>query len=608
MPRNVVYFVRNNQNRCSYKLNRYSEESTLMAKIVRLEIKNFRCIENLILNFNTDQNLVCLIGRGDSGKTTILEAISAVLSSTWNLTFHDSDFYNGNHQNPIEIIAHLVEIPEKLLAEHKYGLHVRVFNNDSYEITDDVTLLDTNANYKPLLTLKLTVNQYLEPKWQIINSREQEDKLITGAERALFNCYMVSDHIDRHFSWNKGNPLYSLLKALDAQETTDESNVILESLRAAKIKIDEHAFEELAVVTDLIKTQAAALGLNILNTSTTLDFKELSMKDGRISLHENSIPFRLKGKGSKRLVSLAIQSALVKDGGVMLVDEIEQGLEPDRVKQLIRALNEGVNGQIFITTHSREVVTELGVNSLTLILKDKDNSKVEGRKLNHNQESLVKVVRACPEAFFATKIIVCEGATEVGICRALDKFRKSEGKEQMSFQDCAYIDGSGGSTFTDRAEAIKAVNLNAVIFCDSDVPAVNDTKDGIRSQGIEIFDCEDLNCIEMQVFNDLPWEAIQELISSILQTHKKNDQNALEASIKSKFPAGTAFIEGWLHNDTPELRKALGKASAHKDNSWFKRIDHGEYLGSIIFKHFQRMGEDVHLKKILTALSTWIDS
>ncbi len=54
----------------------------------------------------------------------------------------------------------------------------------------------------------------------------------------------------------------------------------------------------------------------------------------------------MKGKGSKRLASFAIQSALVEAGGIMLVDEIEQGLEPDRIKQLVRTLKEQKSGQI----------------------------------------------------------------------------------------------------------------------------------------------------------------------------------------------------------------------------------------------------------------------
>src|SRR5690606_32307944 len=155
---------------------------------------------------------------------------------------------------------------------------------------------------------------------------------------------------------------------------------------------------------------------------------------------------------------------------------------PDRAKQLIRELNDNGKGQIFITTHSREVITELTVGSLMLIIKDKLNSRIEGRDLSHI-DSLQAVVRACPEAFFAKKIIVCEGATEVGIMRALDKYRKHIGKEQMSFKDCAYIDG-GGNSFVERARKIKEANLRPVIFCDSDDIVLNAKKEDLKAVGI----------------------------------------------------------------------------------------------------------------------------
>ena len=50
-----------------------------MAKLVKLEIKNFRSIKELTLEFEHTQNIVCLTGRGDSGKSTVLEAIASVL-------------------------------------------------------------------------------------------------------------------------------------------------------------------------------------------------------------------------------------------------------------------------------------------------------------------------------------------------------------------------------------------------------------------------------------------------------------------------------------------------------------------------------------------------
>ena len=45
-----------------------------MAHILQLSIKNFRGLQDFRCTFG-DSKTVCLIGRGDSGKTTILDAI-----------------------------------------------------------------------------------------------------------------------------------------------------------------------------------------------------------------------------------------------------------------------------------------------------------------------------------------------------------------------------------------------------------------------------------------------------------------------------------------------------------------------------------------------------
>jgi putative ATP-dependent endonuclease of the OLD family len=445
-----------------------------MAKIIHLDIKNYRGIRELRLQFKPDQNLICFIGRGDSGKTTILDAISSALSPSWNLNFYDTDFYNCDHGQNIEIIVSLVDIPEKFLSENKFGLYMRGLNTQNSSIIDDVTLGELNGDLIPVLTIKLTVDSSLEPQWVVTNARKQEDKPISGADRAHLNCYMISDYVDRHFSWNKGNPLYALLKATNSDDALDNDNIVIQYLREAKEEIDKNDFVNLDKATDLIKLQAAELGLDISNASTTLDSRELSVKDGRISLHEDSVPFRLKGKGSKRLASIAIQSVLVRDGGIMLIDEVEQGLEPDRVKQAVRALREHHAGQIFITTHSRDAITELGSEQLLFLLKDKITDDIENRPFNISNENLQKTIRACPEAFFAKKVIVCEGATEVGICRAMDVWRRTSSKSQMSFKDCAYVDGTG-NTIVQRVDEISAVGLNTALFCDSDLVIINNS-------------------------------------------------------------------------------------------------------------------------------------
>ncbi|SDW33620.1 ATP-dependent nuclease [Nitrosomonas communis] len=571
-----------------------------MAKIVRLEIKNFRGIEELSLKFKCDQNLICIIGRGDSGKTTILDAISSVLSPSWNISFYDTDFYKCDTSKRIEIQTTLIDFSERLLSDSKFGLYISAFNTQTNEIIDNVATDDLSITLIPALTIKLIVDEFLEPEWIVVtNRRTKEGISISGADRAFLNCFMVSDYIDRHFSWNKGNPLYALLKSTEQKTTDNEKNVIIQSLREAKKGIDINGFDNLYEATDLIKAQALELGLDISDCKTTLDFKELSIKDTRISLHEDLIPFRQKGKGSKRLASLAIQSALVRNGGIMLVDEIEQGLEPDRIKQVVRSLMQHHAGQIIITTHSREAISELGTKPLLFLLKDKETNEIQTRLFVHlTNDSLQKTVRACPEAFFAKKVIVCEGATEVGICRAMDKWRRQHNKPQMSFRDCAYVDGNG-STLITRFKEI-SLYMETALFCDSDDTTVNAEKSNHNKA--DIFDCEDGLCIEQQIFQDLPWDGVKEL----LQYAKKNKS----ASFDAAFPGYISNpINEW--KDEENIRKEIISIFKPKNGStgkdWFKTIHHGEFLGNVIFKNFTHMNVNAHLRVTLNNLSTWID-
>jgi putative ATP-dependent endonuclease of OLD family len=562
-----------------------------MPKIIHLSIRNYRCIRSLDFSIDPATQVICLTGRGDSGKTTILDAIAAVLSPAWNLTFNDTDFYQCNPQLPITIEVTLAQVPAVLLSVNKFGLHVRAYDPQNGTITDGLEPEEIGHSFQACLTIRLYIDEHLEPKWTVIDYRDHDDKPISGAERALINCYMVADQVDKHFSWNKGNPLYALLRSLNKQDHTDEVNIIVQTLRDAKKQIDQHSFEELQEATTLIMQQASRLGLNILNTATTLDFKELSIREGKISLHEDLVPFRLKGKGSKRLISIAIQLTLLQRGGIMLVDEVEQGLEPDRVRNLIQSLGEHNNGQVFLTTHSRDVIMELGAAPLVIVLQDKGREVTEVRRLGLNDESLLKAVRACPDAFFAKKVIVCEGKTEIGICRALETYRKIKFLPNLPFCDCAYVLGTGNSQF-EYARSIKMANISTLVLVDSDVPKVNAEKEGLKVIGIEVIDCEDNLCIEQQVFYDLPWEGVLDLLNTV-EISKTYYEELLQKITDS--------------GDTKGSRKLLADASVSKSNPWFKRIDHGEALGGIIFKYFEVLPKEKRLKTMFDQLNNWIE-
>lgn len=557
-----------------------------MAKLHSIEIKNFRGIKTFKQEFYSDK-LVCLIGRGDSGKTSILEAISLVLSPSWKLNFYDNDFYNCDIENTVEICATLIDLPELFLKE-TYLSALRGFNPLTGDIEDKIS-----DKHEHAITIKLSVDENLEPNWTLINDRSDPIRISTSA-RSELNAFLISDYTDHHFSWTKGSPLYNLLKQAENSNSLEDKNVIINALREAKTKIDNNSFQDFEAITNQVKEESKNFGVKIGNANTTIDFRDISKND-RVCLHEDNVPFRLKGKGSKRLISMSIQSIVASIGGIVLIDEIEQGLEPDRVKHLVRNFQKDRGGQVFFTTHSQNVIEELESNKVQII----SNNSGECTSTKCTDE-FQGVVRACPEAMYAQKVIVCEGSTELGICRSLDKERVNKGQSSLAELGVVYTLGQG-SSFTYRAEKLQELNKEVCVFCDSDVDdKLDPSKNELKDMEIDIFDCDLGNAIEQQFFKDLPWDGVRDLIFYAIQEY---GEEKIKQQVGAKYSG--ELPDDWLDNDSSDIRTAVGLASKHKSNGWFKRIDHGEIMGNVFYKYFTDMEENC-LKNQLSGLANWI--
>lgn len=557
-----------------------------MALLHSLSIKNFRGIRKFQHEFYF-KDLICLIGRGDSGKSTILDAISFLLSPRWNLTFYDTDFYNCDIKKPIEIEGTLINLPEFFLKE-TYALHLRGYNANTGEIENEISDEDESA-----ITIRLFVDEDLEPKWTIIDGRNEPIN-ISASARSKLNAFLISDFTESHFSWSKGRPLNSILRQEKTGTQEEDKNIIIEALREAKTKIDSNSFQDFNDVVDKVKKSAKEIGIDISKTKTTLDFKDISIRDNRVCLHDTNIPFRLKGKGSKRLISIAIQSIIADLGGIVLIDEVEQGLEPDRVKHLVRTFERLNSGQVFITTHSQNVIEELDSKKLLLIAND--NGKCTGKECDQQFQD---IVRACPEAMFAKKVIVCEGKTELGICRSMDEDRIKNDFDSFSEIGIVCVLGEGNN-FTNRALKLNNLGIEVCIFCDSDVDdTLKPSKQELIDSGIKIFDCENGNSIEQQFFKDLPWFEIKKIIRYAIDEF---GLQSITQIIENKLP--NKLGKNWLDEEKQEIRDAIGKAAKSKD--WYKRIDHGEFLGDIYFDN-EDILEDTKLYSQLTDIHNWIE-
>ena len=298
------------------------------------------------------------------------------------------------------------------------------------------------------------------------------------------------------------------------------------------------------------------------------------------------------GKGSKRLLSIAIQLALAKTGGIVLIDEIEQGLEPDRIRTIVNKLSQVELGQIFITTHSRDVVVESKANAIYLMKKDSN-------LLYQFESELQGLLRSQPEALFTRRVILCEGATEYGIIRALDQDLQKKGELGLSARSIAIVDTKGGNKFYQYAIWLKSKGFDVITFNDDDNKDILSSKTEAERTGVRMAICDPGNALEQQLFNDVPWDIVIELVQLAKSIYSE------EAVVSCLDIRSISELKDTADKCKPEIRQKLGIQS--KQKGWYKNVTDGESLGNILFLHMDKMEDDKTLHKELKKLIDWIN-
>ena len=91
------------------------------------------------------------------------------------------------------------------------------------------------------------------------------------------------------------------------------------------------------------------------------------------------MPLRGLGDGSIRLLIAGLQGKVAQNSTMILIDEVEYGLEPHRIMRFISSLGakeENPPLQAFMTTHSPAVLRELSGNQLFVVRGKPDKHDV----------------------------------------------------------------------------------------------------------------------------------------------------------------------------------------------------------------------------------------
>lgn len=568
-------------------------------RIRHLSVRNFRGIRELDWPV-PDCNVLCLIGRGDSTKSTILEALRRVFHPQWNLSFDDADFHLCNPANTITIEAVLGDLPDAFCDLERYGHALCGWNAETLARTDD-----PGDGVEDALRIRLSVADDLEPSWSVIKNDGDEGIPFRATDRAKVAVSLIGGASDRHLTWSRG----SILSQLTNTENITSS--LAGAARAAKAALEARRAEDLTgfdEVAGTAETTARALGVNVaVSYKAHLDTDAINVRMAGLALHDGDMPLRQLGLGSKRMLTTGLQKQALRSPHITLFDEVEVGLEPHRIARLLKHLKDDDTGQYFLTTHSPVVLRELTVDDLHVVHCDGGRIDVVAAKKPAISDSIQGQIRSGAEAFLAPKIIVCEGATEVGFLRGLDDYWvATEHRESFAYRGIALFDAGTGGKVRAIAENLKAIGYDVAILVDSDAPDEFSDADAqaMRDAGITVTKWGGAFSIEERVFADLPWAGIKASFD-VARTIWDDDNRLLDQVRTQHGPGFDRAFAAW--GDTPELRTALGKAA--KASGWFKRQSWGREWAEAISRHLTDDAiRETDLVLKLTNLRDWIDN
>ncbi len=142
----------------------------LVARIRSVEISHFRGIKDLV--WLPSPGINCIIGPGDSGKSSILDAIDFCLGARRNIQFTDADFHQLDVEKPITITVTLGELEDGLKNLDAYGMFVRAFDPATGRIEDE-----PENDAETVLSVQLKVASDLEPSWTLVSERAEAQGL-----------------------------------------------------------------------------------------------------------------------------------------------------------------------------------------------------------------------------------------------------------------------------------------------------------------------------------------------------------------------------------------------------------------------------------------------
>jgi hypothetical protein len=216
-------------------------------------------------------------------------------------------------------------------------------------------------------------------------------------------------------------------------------------------------------------------------------------------------------------------------------------------------------------------------------------------------------LRAGPSAVLASRVVVCEGKTEMGVVRSFllhwDAQRAVQGKAPHAALGVCQSDGRGSTDAPVRARILQELGYPVLLVIDNDDPASDPGIAKAEEKGAEVIRWQSGHAFEDEIAAALSPAGLAALVA--LAAGIKGEDSIL-SGITARLdgnpkPSGldpAAWVTDSCTIDTVRQaigatakgKKVNGKAKEEK-NSWFKQEASGEQLGTLLAEHWAEIAE-----------------
>jgi putative ATP-dependent endonuclease of OLD family len=420
------------------------------AIIHRLRIERFRGIQ--LFDWLPKPGINAILGGGDVGKTTVLDALALLLSPSNATTISEADYWQRDTDAEFTIEA-TISLPASAEIENQKSMAYPWNWNGTEAVLPDDSGDEPAGADKPVYVIRVKGSAELEPVWEIAQPSGTSDHLSVSVRRKIGLVRLGSDERnDRDLRLVFGSALDRLMAdpALRAR--------IGKAVAAVQV-INSMGDKSKTALTNLdARMQEATLPSNLKLGFTSSQGISIGALIGVLANHNGvHLPLSSWGAGTRRMAALEVAAATAANASFTTIDEIERGLEPYRLRKLISILAETA-GQVFITTHSAVAISCIAKGNLWYLDAKGNIGHLPYDKIGAQQ-------RRDPETFLAKLAVVGEGVTEVGLLRYLLHAAFSADPLDHGVRVC---NGQGNEAVLGLLETLAKANLAFAALVDNE--------------------------------------------------------------------------------------------------------------------------------------------